>query len=205
MWTCTCGHQNSDIGNFCVACGMAKNEALAAQLSDDVAWFYYRGNQRFGPVHAREIGALVHEGVLDRDTLIWKAGMDKWTPLHQTALGALAPHLMPPAPLQSVSDVYAWLLAILPVVVGMVLSILKANYFGVILAVGVLTILFWGLDVWELKKAKNDLSTWIWLVFLLTPAYLFVRAGKVGQRYGYAIAWCVIYVCWLFMVFILRR
>ena len=109
------------------------------------------------------------------------------------------PHLMPPPPLESASDVYAWLLAVLPFIVIIVLTILKVNNIGIILAISVLSLLFWALDVWELKKTKNSLSAWIWLVFLLTPAYLFVRSSKAGKRYSYSITWCIIYVGYLFI------
>ncbi|MDF3004596.1 MAG: hypothetical protein K0S22_1068 [Oscillospiraceae bacterium] len=198
MWRCTCGYQNSDIGNFCVACGTPKNAAISAQLGDNIAWFYYKGSHRFGPASSSEIAGLLHAGELDRNTMVWKAGMNNWVPLYQTALSAVAPHLMPPPPLESASDVYAWLLAICPFIVGIVLTMLKVNNIGIILAISVLSLLFWALDVWELKKTKNSLSAWIWLVFLLTPAYLFVRSSKAGKRYGYSSTWCIIYVCYLF-------
>ncbi|WMJ82621.1 DUF4339 domain-containing protein [Oscillospiraceae bacterium LTW-04] len=86
MWRCTCGYQNSDIGNFCVACGTPKTAAISAQLADDVAWFYYKGNHRFGPASSNEIVGLLQSGELNRNTMVWKAGMNDWVPLHQTAL-----------------------------------------------------------------------------------------------------------------------
>ncbi len=203
MWTCTCGYQNADIGNFCVACGAAKSAALSAQLSDDAAWFYYKGNQRFGPVSSHEVAGLLHAGGLDRETLMWKAGMNDWVPLRQTALNTLSPHLMPPAPLQAVGDVFAWLLALMPTCVTMVLSFLKVNSIGVMLATVAVTILFWALDIWELKKTNSRLGAWIWTIFLVTPVYLFIRSGKAGRRYGYAVAWCILYACFVLIYAIL--
>ncbi|HWP51594.1 MAG TPA: DUF4339 domain-containing protein, partial [Clostridia bacterium] len=192
---CTCGHQNSDIGNFCVACGMTKTAATAAQLSDDTVWFYYRGSQRVGPTSTREIAKLLHANMLDRNTPVWKSGMNDWAPLHQTALGALASQRIPAAPLQTVSDIYAWMIALLPMTVGVILSVLKVTSLGVFLAVSSLTIIFEVLDLREIKKATGRLESWVWFILLLTPVYLFIRAGKAGQRYGYAIAWCVLYFC----------
>lgn len=197
MWICTCGHQNADIGNYCVACGMSKNAATAAQLADDVAWFYYLGNQRMGPVSSREIAGSLHAGTLDRNTLIWKSGMPDWAPLHRTALSALAPHLMPPAPLQAVSDVYAWLLAVFPMAVGTVLAMLGVKYIGIALGIWSLTLLFWVLDVREIKKTTDRFDAWVWTIFLFMGVYLFIRASKAGQRYGYAIVWCVFYICFI--------
>lgn len=199
MWRCSCGYENSDIGNFCVACGTAKSAALSAQLSDDAAWFYYQGSRRFGPVSSHEIAGLLHAGELDRDTLVWKSGMNDWVPLHQTALNTLVPHLMPPPPLQAASDIFAWLLALMPMCVATFLSILRADKVGITLVIVLLTIFFWALDVWELDKTKNHLGAWIWTILLLTPAYLFIRSSKAGRRYGYAVAWCIVYACFVFI------
>lgn len=197
MWTCICGHQNADIGNFCVACGTNKNAVFSAQLGDDAIWFYYQGSHRFGPVSPREIAELLHAGALDRNTPVWKAGMNDWTRLYQTVLATFVPNLMPAAPFQAISDIYAWLLAILPLIVGTVLIGLGVSNLAAILSIWLLNTLFWALDVWEIKKTTGRFDSWLWTIFLLTPVYLFIRSGKAGQRYGYAVVWCILYICFI--------
>ncbi|MDD4700578.1 MAG: DUF4339 domain-containing protein [Oscillospiraceae bacterium] len=122
MWRCNCGRENTDIGNFCIACGAAKNDVISAQISEDVQWYYYKGSDRCGPVTASEIADLLRIEEIDRKTLVWKSGMTDWIPLNQTALNTLATDVVPPIPMQAVSDKYAWALATVPFLCDFFLS-----------------------------------------------------------------------------------
>jgi hypothetical protein len=54
-----------------------------------------------------------------------------------------------------------------------------------------LNTLMWRLDGEELKKAGHNRDGWGFWVFILVPAYLFIRAAKLKQNNGYAILWVV--------------
>ena len=194
MWRCTCGYQNSDIGNFCIACGAAKSDVISAQIGENVQWHYYKDSNRCGPVAASEIAGLLRINEIDRNTLVWKAGMTDWVPLCQTALNTLVTDVLPPIPMQAVSDIYAWLLATLPLIFAIIIHSNHMNKLTFLLVVWILNILFWALDVWELKKTNNHLGFWIWTVFALVPAYLFIRSSKAGKRYGYSITYIALLV-----------
>lgn len=45
-----------------------------------VEWWYADGSEQRGPVSLEEMRTLVSDGRLDRDTLVWHAGMSGWTP-----------------------------------------------------------------------------------------------------------------------------
>lgn len=47
------------------------------------AWFYSNGSEQYGPVTDEELKALVKDGKLTRERLVWKEGMPAWTPAGQ--------------------------------------------------------------------------------------------------------------------------
>ncbi|HEY8240312.1 MAG TPA: RDD family protein [Kiritimatiellia bacterium] len=49
-------------------------------------WYYLKGTERVGPVDEPAFQALVQQGGVAADTLVWNAGMKEWT-----AFGKLAP------------------------------------------------------------------------------------------------------------------
>ena len=48
-----------------------------------MTWYYEQGGQRQGPVTDTELDRLVAEGTVTSSTLVWREGMDNWTPLAQ--------------------------------------------------------------------------------------------------------------------------
>jgi hypothetical protein len=52
--------------------------ALEPAASAGEQWFYAVDGERFGPVARAELGAALGEGKLDRETLLWRKGMDAW-------------------------------------------------------------------------------------------------------------------------------
>lgn len=193
MWRCSCGRENTDIGNFCVFCGAAKNDVISAQVGDDVQWYYYKGSNRCGPVAAGEIANLLRINEINRNTLVWKAGMTDWVPLNQTALNTLASDVLPPIPMQAVSDKYAWALATVPFLCDFFLT--RLNIVGLINMLIIIGIncAFLVLDINEIKKSGNNPGHWIWLGLAIVPVYLFVRASKVNRKYGYAITYMILF------------
>lgn len=45
-----------------------------------VEWFYARNNQQLGPVSAAELKQLAERGDLKPEDLVWRSGMNDWTP-----------------------------------------------------------------------------------------------------------------------------
>jgi hypothetical protein len=55
---------------------------------EDVAgkWFYEADNQRYGPVPLSRLRQLVAQGRLGPDNLLWRRGMEDWTPASEVEL-----------------------------------------------------------------------------------------------------------------------
>lgn len=58
-------------------------------------WFYSEGGAQKGPVDDAAFRALVANGTIRPDTLVWHEGMTDWLPL-SAAEPALAPQVVPP-------------------------------------------------------------------------------------------------------------
>jgi hypothetical protein len=71
-----------------------------------------------------------------------------------------------------------------------------SEWLGTIIFVGLNTT-FALLDVSELKAKGRDPEGWMWLGLLFVPVYMFIRAAKIGKKYGYAITWCVAFALYL--------
>ena len=63
---------------------------MATQSSE---WWYAEGTEQRGPVSLEEITRLVSEGTLDRESLVWHAGMAGWTPAGLVSELGLRPKL----------------------------------------------------------------------------------------------------------------
>jgi uncharacterized RDD family membrane protein YckC len=50
-------------------------------------WYYAENNSQAGPVSDEQLRELVTAGRIQAATLVWKAGMDAWTPLSQAVPG----------------------------------------------------------------------------------------------------------------------
>ena len=48
-------------------------------------WHYGHDGQRFGPVSIEELRQLVASGMLCADDLVWRTGLDEWTPAGQVS------------------------------------------------------------------------------------------------------------------------
>jgi uncharacterized membrane protein len=58
-------------------------------------WYYAVNNEQKGPVNESELKAQLATGKLPSDSLVWKDGMDNWTPANQVAAFSFRE---PPAP-----------------------------------------------------------------------------------------------------------
>ncbi len=50
-------------------------------------WFYLKDGEQFGPVPAAELTALIQGGAVGPDDLVWREGMEEWTPAALASLG----------------------------------------------------------------------------------------------------------------------
>jgi len=68
-------------------------------------WHYVNQGQQAGPVTEEELLTLVRAGKISEETLVWREGMQNWTPFHQAGIPtsptttAQPPAFQPPAPL----------------------------------------------------------------------------------------------------------
>jgi hypothetical protein len=101
-----------------------------------------------------------------------------------------------------VSDKWAWTMACVPLFSAIFDLVLKSmvwsgstTYTAIsfIFAVA-LNCIFFFLDKNELESKHLDPGSWIWTGLLFIPVYLFVRASKINQHWGYAITWCVTFI-----------
>jgi uncharacterized membrane protein len=54
-------------------------------------WYYAANNEQKGPVNESELKANLASGKLPADALVWKDGMDNWTPANQVAAFTFRP------------------------------------------------------------------------------------------------------------------
>jgi uncharacterized RDD family membrane protein YckC len=59
-------------------------------------WYYVSQGQQAGPVTQEELLALVREGKISEETLVWREGMPNWTAFHQANITATPPNTPPP-------------------------------------------------------------------------------------------------------------
>ena len=71
-------------------------------------WYYAANNEQKGPVNESEIKADLASGKLPPESLVWKDGMDNWTPANQVSAFMFRPApapaaIQPPAPSKTVA------------------------------------------------------------------------------------------------------
>lgn len=65
-------------------------------MSANDGWYYASGDTQVGPTPEEKIDALIAEGTITGDTLVWKPGMGVWTRAADTALAARLRNRTPP-------------------------------------------------------------------------------------------------------------
>jgi len=53
-------------------------------------WYYVEAGQQAGPVTEEQLNAMVASGKIRGDTLVWRAGMENWTPYRQANLAPVS-------------------------------------------------------------------------------------------------------------------
>jgi len=167
-------------------------------------WYYFTAGNQQGPVDAATLTGWVEGGILDRSTLVWKAGMADWAALSATSLGARFT-TPPPVTGTAVNNTAVWVWAfsaLLPMEqiwqgLGVRNPSLHMIWSSWWMPSG---LLFWW-DASLLKASGNRPRKWegwqLWGLFIV-PVYLFVRAAKLRQNCAYAVVWVVCAVISLF-------
>jgi hypothetical protein len=151
-------------------------------------WHYAIAGERRGPVNRSEISRLVRSGVVSRETLVWKDGMEDWQPAAKTGLKTefSGPDAPPPLTGPNAPKALAWTLAVVPLLDLFTLGAIPWWFFFIV------NTTICTFDIVRLRKAghASPLALWVFIV----PVYLFVRASKVGQRPDYAYVWILCFV-----------
>ena len=102
--------------------------------------------------------------------------------------------MQPASTTVKVSDTWPWLLATIPMLVSIGLSVtFPSNTTITAIIVVILNIIFTSLDENYLKKKGIQAQSWMWMGIILVPVYLFVRAGKTNKHFAPGIIWCVLF------------
>jgi len=182
-------------------------DSVAAPAPSERSWYYEWGGKRLGPLALAEMQALITKGTLSHGSLVWRAGMSGWAPIESTELGEQLMRTTPP-PLSgiAINNSVVWLLAVSPVLIGLLryaLALADAHGSDALAdrlmnqnrywAAGPLVCI--ALSYWDeavLKKAgvnTNQLGQ-AWLV----PVYLFKRAKVLAQSPAYAWVWLGLFI-----------
>ncbi|MCP3446198.1 DUF4339 domain-containing protein [Bradyrhizobium sp. CCGUVB14] len=155
-------------------------------------WLYVANGERRGPISATAIQQLLNRKEITADTPVWRKGMLEWKPLRETSLAELVASEPPPISSSHIGNGYVWVLALMPLAVGLIEGMLAANNYprGLPLQVPALfnALLGW-IDYRLLEKAGYKSTGLRVAAILLTPVYLFMRARRLNQRPVYAMTW----------------
>jgi hypothetical protein len=174
---------------------------------DSNQWYYVVNGTRQGPTTATAIKDLLDKSKIEMDTQVWRKGMLEWKSLRESDLGELVAAEPPAISPQQIGNGYVWMLALLPLVLGLTDAAISASNQDAAIRSLVLgfpyhsskglpfqvpaiinAVLGW-LDDRRLKQAGYGSRLTRVTAVLLTPAYLFLRAKRLKQRPYYAIAW----------------
>ncbi|MCK1658583.1 DUF4339 domain-containing protein [Bradyrhizobium sp. 151] len=172
-------------------------------------WHYVVNGARRGPTTVTTIKDLLNRKQIEADTQVWRKGMPEWKPLRESDLGELVAAEPPAISSKHVGNGYVWILALLPLVIGVIEAVVSAsNQDAAVrsLALGfpyhpsrglpfqvplVINGLLGWLDDRRLQQAGYGSRTTRITAVLLAPVYLFLRAKRLKQRPYYAVAWII--------------
>lgn len=168
-------------------------------------WHYEKNGVRFGNVSESDITALIADGSLNADTLVWQQGMTEWGRLAETPLAqALQAQTIPPQlPASKIPSTVVWFLAVAPAL-GFLLECFIAGATGMTEDAGLDAVTageFWYItlilnvalsyfDDWKLKQSginTDSFGKMAWLV----PVYLWKRANYLKIRPVHFWVWIV--------------
>ena len=173
-------------------------------------WFYQhpKTGAETGPLSQSEVNSAINV-TINRDTLMWKAGMQDWIKAEEIETFKVAfNNVRPLLPASAVSDKWAWCLATLPIIAWYAIAYIwfKLNMQTHALSsapwiVGVLlNCIFAFLDYRVIERSRREIAGSNLLLIIgciLVPVYLFVRAVKLKSAWKFLpfIVWCTLVFC----------
>lgn len=170
-------------------------------------WHYLEGGTQKGPLATEQILVLLRDDAIHPETQVWRTGMAGWARVRETELNTAIADIPPPVSPDQVSNSLVWVVALLPLVVGIIdASIAYENQQSIARTVllgaprqspipEVPAVFYSGLSLflctWDflrIRKAGYPVRYMIAGAFL-TPVYLFLRAKLLKQRPTYGIIW----------------
>lgn len=157
-------------------------------------WHYQDSSRAVGPVDETTIRQRLRDGRMPAGTLVWCEGMAAWAPVESTLFAADVP--LPSATGDGASaSIYAapvnpmpaWLIACLPLGLLVLSSVPGAGLIALLGYVGLAIH-----DRETFRRAGRTPSNAYWWMILLgaagAPVYLYLRARRLGDPWGYVVA-----------------
>lgn len=157
------------------------------------SYYILREGKKVGPIDPQKMETAIDKGIVKAETKVWTKGMQTWAPAIKTPLSVYFREGPPAVPSGDASNKYAWMLATIPIITGVVCALLGLGIVATVIQ-WILNTVFLLLDKAELDKSDCDIGAIIWLGLVLVPVYLFVRSAKVDRNYGYSVTWCILFI-----------
>jgi hypothetical protein len=164
-------------------------------------WYFTENGQRKGPFPAATLVDFLETNRISGDTSVWRKGLSDWQPLKSTELGARLQDEPPPVAPASINNALVWIIAIAPIpyvffsgyiqVIEMDDS-LEPHRMLDLLAILVPVVVNAALCLADERQLKRAGYADKWLTsfgLILAPAYLFLRAKRLGQFPSYGLTW----------------
>ena len=205
MYCTYCGSKIDDEYSFCPTCG----KRIIVQPKQDSSidffeneWYYSQLGKVYGPFTHEEIVEKITSGEITWEDRVKEAD-SKWISIENSSFAEFFTE--EPTIEVSVSDIWVWCLAIIPIVITILLF--KTNIISSIIGdtnVTVTDILRWGipiglnllfiqLDDIKLRKSGILPSEWFYIGIFLVPLYLIVREGKTNWNFVPAVIWLFLF------------
>ncbi|CDZ43107.1 Hypothetical protein NGAL_HAMBI1146_58800 [Neorhizobium galegae bv. officinalis] len=149
-------------------------------------WHYSVNGRQAGPVTQEEIMSKFQKGDINEDTLVWNGALGATWKRYSEVSELQQPDIPPPLPPSAITDVWIWLLAIVPALgyfVENALSTTEGDPPVVLLAYCVVNGTLGYFDERAIKQSgRRDRSTSFWAAALLVPVYLFSRNRRLRRN-----------------------
>ena len=165
-------------------------------------WYYTHGSGNLGPVTEQQMIALINDGSVTSNTMVWCKGFTNWFTLQETTLSRYLPIqqttfskkiMDTTANPVSVDNTLVWILAFAPLIGGIIDVML-----GIWISTLVINIALSYMDDNNLKKQGVDTEKFgsAWLV----PVYLYNRAQYFNHGMSYFSIWIITFVFSFFLI-----
>lgn len=173
---------------------MNSNQVINESNQIPAIWWYAVNGEQRGPCTENEIANLINSKFILAKTKLWCVGMPNWVDADYSYFRNLFYLSPPPVILTNISDGSAWALATIPILASFILNLFIDKPYSAVffLIPAVLGLIIWAIDISKFEKVP-DAWNWLWTGLILIPVYLFFRASKTNNKYGYAITWCVLF------------